>query len=193
MNEKIKKRLTKNQILTIPNLLSMVRLLLIPVIMVLYLHYDKYVFAAIVIVISGITDVVDGIIARKFNMISDLGKVLDPLADKLTQIAMVVCIAINTPYVFFLVGILIIKDLLLFLLGLFVLKKTDTVNSSRWYGKVCTVIIYSSMFALFLFPKIDPTIVGILFSVCSAFAVVSIIGYAVFYGKILIKSKKDRV
>ena len=193
MNEKIKKRLTKKQILTIPNLLSLLRLLLIPVIMFLYLHDKQYVFAAVVIVISGITDVVDGIIARKFNMISDLGKVLDPLADKLTQIAMVICIAIKTPYVFFLVGLLIIKDLFLFLLGLFVLKKTDTVNSSRWYGKVCTVIIYASMFALFILPNVDPTIVGIIFSICSAFAIVSIIGYAVFYGKILIKAKKDRV
>ena len=190
MNEKIKKRLTKNQILTIPNLLSLLRLLLIPLIMVLYLHYKLYVYAAIVIVISGITDVIDGIIARKFNLISDLGKVLDPLADKLTQIAMVVCIAIKIPYVFFLCGLLVIKDLILFLLGLCVLKKTDTVNSSRWYGKVCTVIIYASMFALFIFPSIDATLVGIIFSVCSAFAIVSIIGYAIFYGKILIKTKK---
>ncbi len=192
MNEKIKKRLTKNQILTIPNLLSLLRLLLIPLIMVLFLHYKEYVFAAIVIVISGITDVVDGIIARKFNMVSDLGKVLDPLADKLTQIAMVFCLAVKTPYIFFLVGLLIVKDLLLFLLGLFVLKKTDTVNSSRWYGKVCTVIIYASMFALFLFPNLDATLVGFIFSVCSAFAIISIIGYAIFYGKILIKSKKER-
>jgi len=74
----------RDQILTIPNLLSLVRLLMIPMIIWLYCEKEDYVAAAVMIVLSGLTDIADGIIARKFHLVSDLGKILDPVADKLT-------------------------------------------------------------------------------------------------------------
>ena len=82
----------KNQILTIPNLLSVVRLALIPVIVWLYSVEKNYYGAIGVIALSAATDIVDGWIARHFNMVSDFGKALDPLADKLTQAALLLCL-----------------------------------------------------------------------------------------------------
>ena len=80
-------KLKKEEIFTIPNILSFIRLLLIPVIVVVYVLYDYYLLAAILIVISGITDIVDGKIARRYGLVSDFGKMLDPIADKCTQAA----------------------------------------------------------------------------------------------------------
>ena len=84
MKDCYKKRLTPRQIFTVPNILSFIRLIMIPAIIVLYFN-DYYILSVCLIALSGLTDVADGIIARKFKLVSDLGKVLDPLADKLTQ------------------------------------------------------------------------------------------------------------
>lgn len=80
------------QILTIPNLLSVFRILLIPLIVWLYCGKQDYLLAAWVLLLSGVTDIADGFIARHFHMVSDLGKVLDPIADKLTQTVALVCL-----------------------------------------------------------------------------------------------------
>ena len=190
MDERFRKRLTKSQIFTVPNILSFFRLLLIPVIVVLYVCFDLYYFAAGLIVLSGITDVVDGFIARRFNMVSDFGKFLDPLADKLTQMSLVVCIATTRWWVIFLLLLLIVKDLLLFLWGLLVFKKEEKVNSSRWYGKACTVIIYAVMFFMFIFPEMPIPIISTLFSICAVSVILSTILYGVFYSAILKAHKK---
>lgn len=197
MNENIKKRLTKNQILTLPNILSFFRILLIPVIIGLHAYsYStgdalfRYLSAG-VIVLSALTDVLDGIIARHFNQITDFGKFIDPVADKLTQMAMVVCIALEFYYVFALLGLLIVKDILLFIWGYFVFKKTDKINSSRWFGKACTVIIYLSMFYLFIIDihSLQPIVVHLLFAVCCSAVIGSTILYGVFYAGILCAKK----
>ena len=77
--------------------LSVVRLLLIPVIVWLYCGKQEYTAAVVVILLSGITDIADGIIARKYHMVSDFGKILDPIADKLTQAAIILCLTYNYP------------------------------------------------------------------------------------------------
>ena len=88
---------SQNKILTIPNLLSLFRLCLIPVFMWLYCVEKNYLWTGIILIISGLTDTVDGFVARHFNMISDLGKILDPVADKLTQAAMLFCLLTRFP------------------------------------------------------------------------------------------------
>lgn len=88
----------KNKILTIPNILSFLRLCLIPVIVWLYVDKQDYLWALLVLILSGITDIVDGIIARKCNMISDFGKAFDPIADKLTQMATLYCLISRFSY-----------------------------------------------------------------------------------------------
>ena len=79
-------------IFTIPNILSMFRLLLLPVIVYMYMNQKDYVLTGILLLISGLTDLLDGYIARTFNMMSDLGKILDPVADKATQAVVLLCL-----------------------------------------------------------------------------------------------------
>lgn len=185
MDHKIKKRLTKKDILTIPNALSLFRVLLIPVIVVLYCVYERYFAAVGIIVLSGITDVADGIIARKFNMVSDVGKFLDPVADKLTQAALILCLVSRYPAMLALFLLMAVREFTQFFCGLAVLKKTDNMNSANWYGKVSTVTIYAVMVILFLFPDLPTAAAHLLMLICGVVLAGSLILYARFYYKIL--------
>ena len=101
---------TRNKILTIPNMLSLFRLCLIPVIMWLYCVKENYLWAGIILIVSGITDTVDGFVARHFHMTSDLGKVLDPVADKLTQAARLVWLLTRFPRMTVPLGFLVLME-----------------------------------------------------------------------------------
>lgn len=180
MDHVIKSRLTKKDILTIPNLLSVIRILLIPLIVVLYIR-EQFPAAVLVIVLSGLTDVVDGKIARKFNMISDFGKFLDPVADKLTQAALAVCLFSRYPAMIGLFLLMAVKEGLQFFWGLKALKATDNLDSANWYGKVCTVLLYVVMIVLFLFPGIHAALAYTLIGLCAAMLVLSMILYVRFF------------
>ncbi|MBQ0083346.1 MAG: CDP-alcohol phosphatidyltransferase family protein, partial [Clostridiales bacterium] len=121
-------KLTKKDIFTIPNVLSCIRILLVPVILWLYCGLKNYNLALIVIIISALTDIIDGKIARKFNMISDLGKFIDPVADKLTQAAMIYCVCRRYTLVLLLVVIFIIKESMMFIFGYIRFKLSETVT-----------------------------------------------------------------
>jgi cardiolipin synthase len=192
VDEKFKKRLTKKQIFSIPNILSFIRILLIPVIIVLYCTFNQHIIAAGVVVLSALTDVVDGFIARRYNMITDLGKFLDPLADKLTQAAMIICVATKNWWIVFLLVIMLVRELLLFIWGLLFFKKNDAVNSSRWYGKLSTVVVYLSMFVIFLLPTLGIEIIKTLFSVCVVVVALSAVLYGNFYLTLFRKHKKEQ-
>ena len=150
----------KKDIFSIPNILSFVRILLIPIFVWLYLTAGtsgEYYLAAAVVVASGITDFLDGQIARRCNMITEFGKFLDPLADKLTQGTLFLCIAINYPLMWILLAIWLLKDGFMAIMGLVLLKTKQTkLDGARWYGKVCTAIIYIAVLALLFFPGVFP-------------------------------------
>ena len=131
----------KGEFFTIPNILSMVRILLIPVIVYLYCFAKNYPLTIIVVAFSSLTDVVDGFIARKFNMITDFGKLIDPVADKATQIALFACVSINFPIMLIPLAVLTVKELGSLALRTYVYKKTELVWGARWHGKVSTTII----------------------------------------------------
>lgn len=137
--------LFKGKVLTIPNLLSAIRILLIPLFMWLYLAKDDITATIVVLVLSGLTDALDGYIARHFEMISDLGKALDPFADKLTQLAMLCCLVIRFPRMTWLIAVLCVKELFVASTQLAVIKKTEVVLGSDWHGKVTTVLLYAVM------------------------------------------------
>ena len=132
----------KRNILTIPNLLSLLRLFMIPQLMWLYLQKQDYLQTAVLLALSGATDVLDGIIARKFNMISEFGKALDPVADKLTQMAMLYCVGTTFPEIRLLLILLVLKEVLTGAMSLISLKKTGHVQAAQWHGKVVTVLLY---------------------------------------------------
>lgn len=177
----MKRLFKKEQIITIPNLLSIVRLMLIPLIVYLYCFRQMYLQAVIFILLSGVTDVVDGIIARKCNMVSDFGKILDPVADKLTQITVIFCIAIRIPEVWLLAGMFIAKETVMMLMGVAAMKKLDSVNSARWYGKANTVILYAAMILFVLFPDMSHTASLLLLTACTVSLVISLSLYIRFY------------
>jgi cardiolipin synthase len=131
------------KILTIPNLLSLLRLIMIPQLMWLYLRKQDYIRTVILLALSGATDVLDGIIARKFDMISDFGKAFDPVADKLTQMAMLYCVGTTFPEIRFLLILLVVKEVLSGIMSLISIKKTGQVQGAQWHGKAVTVLLYT--------------------------------------------------
>ena len=141
----------KKEILTIPNLLSVIRLILIPIIVWLYVVRQNNTAATVMIILSGITDIADGIIARKFDMVSDLGKILDPIADKLTQGAVIICLSFKYPLMIFLVVLFVLKEIIMAYLGVQTIKKQDFINGAKWHGKMNTVIIYATMITMIFF------------------------------------------
>jgi cardiolipin synthase len=134
------------KVVTVPNLLSLFRIILIPLIIWAYCVLHSYVLTALLVVLSGLTDVVDGFIARHFNMISDVGKALDPIADKLTQIAMLFCLWTRFPLILLPLIIILVKEISSFVLRAIVIKKTGAVDGAVWHGKLNTVLLYAVMF-----------------------------------------------
>lgn len=130
------------RILTIPNLLSLLRLIMIPQLMWLYLEKQNYVWTTVLLVLSGITDVLDGFIARKFHMISEFGKAFDPIVDKLTQVAMLYCVGFTFPEVRYLLIALVVKEFITGVMSLCSIRKTGQVQGAEWHGKVVTVLLY---------------------------------------------------
>lgn len=181
-----KKRLQKEDILTIPNALSFFRLLLVPLIVTVYRRYENYTLAVVLIALSGLTDTADGYIARRFDMVSDFGKVLDPVADKLTQAAMIYCLASRYPLMWWLIGLFAAKEVLQAALGFITLKKQDVINSAKWFGKLSTGTLYAVMLTLILFPRLPEAAVEALIALCAAVLLLSLILYSCFYGKLLL-------
>ncbi len=180
-------RFTRKDILTIPNAMSFFRLLLIPVIVWLYCGQENYLWAVVVIGLSAVTDIADGKIARRFSMVSDFGKVLDPVADKLTQMALISCLLSRYPWLWLLLALFVMKEALMAFWGYLTIKFTDSINSARWYGKLSTVILYASMMILFLLPQISETVAAVLIAACAFVMVLSLVLYGNFYRKILTK------
>jgi cardiolipin synthase len=112
---------------------------------VIFFIQENYILAAVCVIISGITDAFDGFIARTFNQVTDLGKILDPIADKLTLFAIMICVTIYSPVVLPVMIVLIIKDLLMLVGGSTLLKNGLTPPPAKWYGKVGTFMFYISV------------------------------------------------
>ena len=135
----------------IPNLLSILRIIIIGP-FVYYFLKDNYVMAAVMIAISGLSDMFDGYIARRFNQITKLGAMLDPVADKITLGSVVICMCIKIPVIMPIIIILLVKEILMLLAGLVLLKKHKTPPPAQGYGKVATVVFYISV-AVIVFLK----------------------------------------
>lgn len=139
----------------IPNLLSFFRFMLIPII--LYAIFSHHYWKALIFfTISAITDIADGFIARKFNLISDLGKLLDPLADKVTQICIIAALVHLGIIQIWILAILILKELILICGATFLYRKNIVVHS-KWYGKLATVLLYLAIIGSLLIRQFNIT------------------------------------
>ncbi len=182
-------KITYKNVFTIPNILSMIRLALIPIIIWLYSVKGDYALTAVVLIISGVTDAVDGYIARHFNMISDIGKALDPVADKLTQISMLYCLTTQFPLMLLPFGLLIIKEFIAAILGIMMIHSTKKVHSAVWHGKVSTILLYAMMTLHVLWINIPEAISTSTILLCTAVIIFSFILYSANYIKTLIKCR----
>ena len=124
----------------IPNILTILRFILIPVILY-FIFTGHYLLGFIFFTISGITDILDGAIARKFNLITNFGKLMDPLADKLTQISVLATLVFQKIIPFWILIVVLLKELLI-IIGASFLYCKDVVVYSKWFGKLATVLFY---------------------------------------------------
>lgn len=180
-------KITKKEMFNIPNILCYIRILLIPIFSYFLLTATpqatyRYYIAALVILLSGITDFFDGMIARKFNMITELGKAIDPIADKLTQFMIAVCLAIKVPYVLVLVAIVFVKEIFMGICCLILLRQNKKLDGAKWFGKASTFVFYAAMFLIIAFPNMSELFRAVLIMITSAFTLMSFCMYVpVFY------------
>jgi cardiolipin synthase len=176
----------KKDLFTIPNWLSFFRLVLIPVYCIIYLRADDmadYALAAGILAVSCLTDMIDGKIARHFNMISTIGKVLDPFADKATQFTLTVCLAIKHPVLWHLAGLFVLKESFQLIAGILTFRKGKMLSGALISGKVCTCVLFVSLIVLVLLPDLKPQIIDIITLIDSLFMMISFVHYAVVYSK----------
>lgn len=143
---------------TIPNILSYIRLLLIPIFTVQYLTATEtkdYYLAGMIVVFSGLTDLLDGLIARKLNQITEVGKLLDPVADKLTQVAVIICLMSRYENMWIVILLFIAKELFMAINAIILYRQGKKLDGAKWFGKIATAVFYACMTFLVAFPTIQ--------------------------------------
>lgn len=183
----------RQDLFKLPNILCYIRILMIP--LFVYLFIQKCFWqSALVAVLASVTDIVDGYIARTFNMKTDWGMFLDPLADKLMQLAMLICSIFKAPWLLILVVIFLIKEFTMLFFGIFVYKKGRNLNGSIWCGKLCTVVLDLSLFYIIGAPEsyIYAGAIYTIIAVCSIFLLMSFIIYMHQY-ILLYRATKNQV
>lgn len=189
------KRWWRSEYFSVPNLLGYFRILLIPVYLLLYFKADTagdYLVAAAVIGISGLTDCFDGKIARRFDMVTEFGKILDPIADKLTQGALVLSLTFRYPLMSFVLLLFLVKEGYMAVMGALMLSRGRRMDGAQWCGKVCTTVLYVVMFLLILFTKIPLAAANVLMLACMGFMIYSLISYIFFYRRMWRAVRKEK-
>ncbi|MGF7142509.1 cardiolipin synthase [Anaerotaenia torta] len=191
-------KFSKKDLWSIPNILCYIRFLLVPVFIVTYIRADSpkhYIQAAAIVLASGLTDFLDGFIARRFDMITDLGKIIDPLADKLTQAALIFVLVVKIKWMFLLLILFVVMQLFLLIAGLVMLKKERKLNGAKWFGKVSTTVFYATMLVLVAVPSLKNGTANILMLVCGAFLLLSFLlyvnEYIMMYRNLKSEGKKE--
>ena len=177
----------KKDILNIPNILSLIRLALIPVYMYIYLNAKEskdYWIAGIILALSCLTDMVDGKIARHFNMITPLGKLLDPVADKFTQLVLTICLSLKYPVMRPVLILFLVKEFFQFFAALNSYRKGKVLIGALMAGKVCTTVLFSSLTLLVIIPEMNPRVVEIFAILDSICILIAFVHYGLaFFGK----------
>ena len=156
----------------------MFRLALIPLIVWFYLGFENPILTAVAVVVSGLTDVIDGYVARRFNMVTDVGKALDPFADKLTQIALLACLVSRFPLLVFPLCLMVVKEGVSLALRSVIYKMTGEVRCALWHGKANTVLLYTTMFVHIVWYDIPYDLTCISIGACMCLMVISFVLYS---------------
>lgn len=164
-----------NNVFTIPNILSFIRIFIVPLIVYIYLFLNINWLVGILLLISGITDLIDGYIARHFNQISDLGKILDPIADKLTLLSILCCSIYEKNILIILLSAELFKDLLVAISSYIRIRSTKKVYSASWYGKLATAMCYCMIILYMFMYNLIPITFTIIIIIISL--IISILGF----------------
>ena len=171
----------------IPNILSVIRILLVFVFVFVFFVCNSPIWALIIFLTAGATDIVDGYLARRFNWITNLGKILDPFADKLMQCTALVCLCIKNYVPLWFVLVFFAKELATMATGLLVIKRRSVVVVSKWYGKTAVCLFYLAIFVCVVFRSFleqNPVFAVIMFSAVAVFALLAFAGYIKHYSKL---------
>jgi cardiolipin synthase len=174
----------KKEIVTIPNILSGGRIILAFLYLIVFRAQDfdgKQGVLAGILIVSAITDFLDGKIARKFHMVSELGKILDPIADKLTQGVLLLCLLMKYRTAKYVLILFLIKESYTGIMGLKTIADTGENEGAMWYGKISTAFFYIVMIVLALFPKIPVDIGECLLIACGALMLFAFVQYSRYY------------
>ncbi len=142
----------------VPNILTIIRFFLIPVIVACLVQGD-YIQAVVILTLSGLTDILDGFIARKFNFITNFGKLMDPLADKATQLSVLTVLALQNIIPMWILVIVVLKEFAM-ISGASFLYGKEFVVSSRWYGKLATVLFYIAIVSSLFIRQFNTTLLN---------------------------------
>ena len=182
-----------SDLVTVPNILTYLRFLLVAPFIFFFLN-KNYIAAALCIGFSGLSDCLDGFLARKLDQVTSLGKILDPIADKVTLVSVTVCMVIYMPSLLPIMLVMIGKEFLMLLGGLILLIMKITPPPARWYGKVATVIFYLSVCTIIFlkaaFNITNDMLITVTFIVTAAFMVFALVMYAALIVK-QIKAEKQ--
>lgn len=174
-------------VFTLPNFLSLLRLALIPVYVTLYQSAEtpgQFLLSGGILIVSCLTDLADGFLARKFQMVSTLGIILDPLADKATQLALAACLSARHPPLKPVLLLLIVKESFQLLAGLFFLRRGRMLSGALPEGKISTAVLFVSLILLVLFPGLPDAAVRLLSAVNLLFLSLSFFAYARKYASL---------
>ena len=158
--------------------------MLIPVYVMIYLSAKEdsdYYLAAGILAVSCLTDLIDGKIARHFNMVSTVGKILDPLADKATQFTLIICLSLKYSVLWYIVGLFVIKESFQLIAGSLTLRKGKMLKGALISGKICTTILFLSLIAMVMIPNISAENIKYIAIVDAAFMLVAFGNYLFTY------------
>ncbi len=180
----------KEDLFKIPNILCYIRILLVPLFVYLFLN-EQYISAALFVILASATDVLDGYIARNFNMVTDWGKFIDPVADKLMQFSMLIVTIFKVRWVLILVILFALKEIILLIVGIYIYHNNYNLSGANWAGKLCTVVLDLVMLIFIAIPKIPDKIGLLLVLLVTVFLIISFVVYVLEYKKLYNNIKKQ--
>lgn len=182
---------TLQYVFNVPNTLSFLRILLVPF-MAYFLLSGQIFLAFLMVALSGLSDAFDGYFARKLNQVTELGKMLDPIADKLTQVVATVCIAIKFPQLIAILVVFVVKEVLMSIGASYLMHKNKKPGAARWYGKAATIMFYFSIAVIVLMDafltvetQVFYIVSGILLGITAVLMLYAFVRYTMIFFQVL--------
>lgn len=176
----------------IPNILSVIRILLVFVFLYVFFVVDNIYIALAVFLLAGATDIIDGYLARRNGWITNLGKILDPFADKLMQCTVLVSLCIKDIVPLWFVIPFFAKEIFTLIIGFIVIRRRSVNVVSKWYGKFAVCLFYATIAISILakdFLSAHPVIAVFIFIPAVVFAIGALVAYVKHYAYL----KKEEV